>query len=151
MPGASESLKTSADEPSLELVCSEVWGGNRSVERPVRLPGLSGWIYSQPCEGHRGGDVHYLSSCAAGLMSRVCLADVVGHGRQVAQMSGWIHRLLKKYMSNPDPQRILSALNRQAVEAGFEALTTAALASYYSPTGLLRFGYAGLTASGFSA
>ncbi|MCP4249925.1 MAG: serine/threonine-protein phosphatase [bacterium] len=136
-------MKTSANGPGLELVCSEVWGGNRFVETPVRLPGLSGWIYSRPCEGHHGGDVHYLSTCSAGLLTRVCLADVVGHGQQVAQMSGWIHRLLKKYMSNPDPQRILSALNRQAVDAGFKALTTAALTSYYAPTGVLRYGYAG--------
>ena len=126
-----------------ELLCSEVWGGNRFVETEVKLPGMTGWVYSQPCGGHRGGDVHYLSSCVAGLMTRACLADVVGHGEQVAQMSGWIHRLLHKYMSNPDPELVLEALNRQAADAGFKAMTTAVLISYYAPSGLLRFGYAG--------
>ncbi|HUU85075.1 MAG TPA: PP2C family protein-serine/threonine phosphatase [Phycisphaerae bacterium] len=126
-----------------ELVCSEVWGGNRFVETEVKLPGMTGWVYSRPCGGPRGGDVHYLSTCSAGLMTRACLADVVGHGEQVAQMSGWIHRLLGKHMNNPDPNLVLEALNRQAVDAGFEAMTTAALICYYAPRGLLRYGYAG--------
>ncbi|MHC4063378.1 MAG: PP2C family protein-serine/threonine phosphatase [Planctomycetota bacterium] len=142
--GNTSTGRKSHDEPtSLELICSEVWGGNRFVETAVRLPGMTGWIYSRPCEGQRGGDVHYLSTCSAGLLSRVCLADVVGHGEQVAQMSGWIHGLLKKHMSNPDPQRVLSALNRKAADAGFAALTTAALVSYSAPDGALRYGYAG--------
>jgi serine phosphatase RsbU (regulator of sigma subunit) len=128
----------------VEFVCSEVWGGNRLVEASVNLPGMTGWVYSKPCEGsHRGGDVHYLSTCGAGLMTRVLLADVVGHGEQVSQMSGWVHMLLRKHMSDPSPQRILDALNRQATSAGFKAMTTAALASYYAPSGRLLFGYAG--------
>ena len=113
-------------QPPVEFTCSEVWGGNRSVEARVKLPGLTGWIYSKPCQGPRGGDVHYLSTCAAGLISRVTLADVVGHGEQVARMSGWIHGLIRKYMNDPSPQRILDALNRTATAAGFEAMTTAA-------------------------
>jgi len=137
-------LETVAETDSgLELVCSEVWGGNRFVETAVKLPGMRGWIYSQPCGGQRGGDVHYLSSCSAGLMTRICLADVAGHGEQVAQVSGWLHRLLRKHMNERDPQRILTALNRNATDAGFQAFTTAALASFYAPDGQLRYAYAG--------
>jgi len=127
----------------VELICSEVWGGNRSVNTSVKLPGMTGWAYSSPCDGSRGGDVHYLSTCGAGLISRIVLADVVGHGQQVAQMSGWIHGLLRRYINDPNPERMLSSLNQQICDAGFRALTTAAFLTYYAPTGVVRFGYAG--------
>ncbi len=127
----------------VEFTCSEVWGGNRFVQAPVRLPGMSGWIYSRPCDGARGGDVHYLSTCSAGLVTRVVLADVVGHGEEVAQMSEWIHGLVRKFVNDPSPQRILNALNLRASGAGFAALTTAAFISYEAMRGQLLFGYAG--------
>jgi hypothetical protein len=47
------------------LECLEVWGGNRRVSHAFELPGLDGWIYSDPVEpAVSGGDVHYLSVCS---------------------------------------------------------------------------------------
>jgi len=48
----------------------EIWGGNRFVETGVELPGLDAWVYSRPHGGAEGGgDVHYVSSCAAGMIA----------------------------------------------------------------------------------
>jgi hypothetical protein len=32
----------------VRLACLEVWSGNRRVNHAVELPGLTGWIYSDP-------------------------------------------------------------------------------------------------------
>src|SRR5947209_4327986 len=85
--------------PALQLVCAEIWGGNRAVYRAVELPGLRGVLFSSPSDGGRGGDVHYLSVCGSGLLSRMCVADVVGHGEAVAAVSGEMHVLLRKLMN----------------------------------------------------
>ena len=60
-------MSTLADEAPqrlttpLQLVCAEVWGGNRPIHAPIDMPGLRGAIYSRPCCGGRGGDIHYVA------------------------------------------------------------------------------------------
>lgn len=128
---------------SLRLVCSEVWGGNRPIHRAVELPGIRGMLFSQPCEGGRGGDVHYMSVCGSGILSRMCLADVVGHGEAVAAISDQMHNHLRRSMNTPDQRRVLSELNTKLEELGFKAMTTAAALTYYTPTRHLAVSYAG--------
>ena len=62
---ADPSTKTPTE---LQLVCSEIWGGNRPVSTPVDLPGMRGVLYSEPADGRKGGDVHYLSVCGSGVL-----------------------------------------------------------------------------------
>jgi osmotically-inducible protein OsmY len=70
------------------LTCSEVWGSNSNVAHSVELPGLQGWVYSAPIElGQNGGDIHYLSVCDSGVLCRVALADISGHGRAVSAVA----------------------------------------------------------------
>jgi hypothetical protein len=41
----------------VRLECLEAWGGNRSVNHAVELPGLVGWVYSDPIGlAKRGGE-----------------------------------------------------------------------------------------------
>jgi sigma-B regulation protein RsbU (phosphoserine phosphatase) len=127
----------------LRLLCSEVWGGNRGIYRPVELPGLTGVVFSHPCEGGRGGDVHYLSVCDFGRMTRLCVADVVGHGEQVSTVSQEMHGHLRRFMNQPDQRAVLSDLNQRLTEIGLKALTTAAAVTYYAPHATLTVSYAG--------
>jgi len=138
-----QSLSPEHLEAPLQLVCTEVWGGNRPIDAPVELPGVRGRIYSRPCDGGRGGDIHYLSVCSSGLLSRFVLADVMGHGEAVATVSTAIHGLLQRYMNWPDQRRILAKLNQHLVEIGFTALTTAAAFTYLPPWRRLSVSYAG--------
>lgn len=132
-----------ASEPA-RLVCSEVWGGNRAADRAVELPGLRGWLFSQPCEqGGRGGDVHYLSVCSSGLLTRACVADVVGHGEAVAAVGSELHALFRRYMNWSDERHVLRALNRRLERRGLAAMTTAAAVSFYPPSRALSISYAG--------
>ncbi|RIK66453.1 MAG: hypothetical protein DCC65_09945 [Planctomycetota bacterium] len=127
----------------LRLVCSEIWGGNRPIHSPVELPGICGVLYSNPCHGRHGGDVHYLSVCGTGILSRVCLADVVGHGETVAAVSDEMHAHLRRCMNQPDQRKVLSRLNDRLHVLGFRAMTTAAALTYYTPTRRLSVSYAG--------
>lgn len=135
--------KPGSQSNSLRLVCSEVWGGNRPIRIPIELPGVRGQLYSQPCDGGRGGDVHYLSVCGSGLLSRICIADVAGHGETIAKVSGEILALLRRYMNQTDQRRVLSDLNRRLEQSDTAAMTTAAALTYYPPSRSLSISYAG--------
>lgn len=140
MPSTAEPSPLAAP---LKLVCSELWGGNRPIHRHVELPGLRGVLYSQPCGGGRGGDVHYLSVCGSGVFSRLCLADVAGHGETVAAISSELHRHMRRAMNSLDQRKVLRDLNTNLEALGLHAMTTAAAVTYYPPSRSLSFSYAG--------
>ena len=141
--GQSPASNINPAEKPARLVCSEVWGGNRTIHTAVNLPGLHGVLFSQPAKGGRGGDVHYLSVCGSGILARMCLADVVGHGEAVARVSSEMHAQLRRLMNWPDERSVFKALNRRLVDIGLDAMTTAAAVSYYPPRRKLSISYAG--------
>jgi serine phosphatase RsbU (regulator of sigma subunit) len=121
-----------ADAAGKHMQCMEVWGGNRRIDTSVVLPGLDAWVYSQPhgedaaqadsaSDGDGGGgDVHYVSSCAAGMIARILVADVAGHGRPVAETADRLRRLMRRYINDHDQVRLMRSLNRE-----FAAVSTA--------------------------
>lgn len=129
--------------PTQELICSEVWGSNGNADIDLVLPGLRGKLYSRACGGKKGGDVYYASACAAGVISRMCLADIAGHGEQVAQVGNWLRGAMRRTMGQHEPSKIFHALNKRASIFGLEALTTAVCLSYDMMSAELRFCYAG--------
>lgn len=135
--------ETACWETHKELICTEVWGGNRHAKTDVQIPGLSGCIYSHPCRGQRGGDIHYLSACSAGLVSRACLADVAGHGEDVADLSTQLHRLLGHHMTAVEPAGVFHELNRHLAAREAAAITTAICFTYSAQRCQLRFCCAG--------
>lgn len=99
---------------SHELHCMEIWSGNRSVESTARSAGLDVWIFSRPYLGEaRGGDVHYLSLCVGGIVTRIVLADVSGHGNRVADTSSTLRNLLRRFMNAKKQDRLVAELNRE--------------------------------------
>ena len=132
-----------SDGESIGLVCNEVWGGNRTFQGSIELPGLRGVLFSQPCEGGRGGDVHYLSVCGSGLISRACLADVTGHGESVAAISQTMHDLLRRSVNRLDERKVLRRLNLSLSKLDDGSFTTAAALTYFPPTRRLSISYAG--------
>ena len=123
--------------------CGEVFGGNRAVDLPISLPGISGYVRSIPCQSRVGGDIHYISTCGSGLMSRFAIADVVGHGADVESVSSHAHTLLRRFMNALDHSDALQTLNDRLSSLGLEALTTAAVFTFFPPTRTLSFSYAG--------
>lgn len=125
---------SAAETPSAPhtMRCLEVWGGNRAVDNGVVMAGLDAWLYSRPFRGEAaGGDIHYVSSCAAGMLTRVLVADVSGHGEAVAGAADTLRALMRRYVNFVDQSQFVRGLN---VEFGASSRTgafaTAVVASY---------------------
>lgn len=121
------------------MQCMEVWGGNQAVDNGVVMPGLDAWVFSRPVGGDdAGGDIHYVSSCATGRITRMLVADVSGHGAGVAQTARELRGLMKRYVNYLDQSRFVGELNAQfgaLSESG--AFATAFAATYWAPTSYL--------------
>ncbi len=112
--------------------CMEISGGSQAIEESLTTPGLDAWFYSRPFEGAvSGGDVHYLSLCGGGVITRLILADVSGHGATVADVSVALRALMRKNINNKSQTRLVQALNRQFTElAQLKRFATAVIATY---------------------
>ncbi len=127
------------------MQCMEIWGGNRSIENAVSMPGLDAWVYSRPFgDDIGGGDVHYVSSCATGRISRILVADVSGHGAAVDRIAVNLRRLMGRHANYIDQTKFVRALNRQFSElADGGEFATALVATYWAPTDYLTLCNAG--------
>jgi phosphoserine phosphatase RsbU/P len=127
------------------LACFELWGGNGSANHAVELPGLAGWVYSTPLEpGLGGGDVHYLSVCSKGRVSRIAVADVAGHGSHASLMAENLRKVLQRHTDNWDQSALMRELNEAFVrESRLSQFATAAVLGFYLETGELLFTSAG--------
>jgi serine phosphatase RsbU (regulator of sigma subunit) len=110
----------------------EIRGGSRAVEGAFDTPGLDGFLFSRPFEGaERGGDLHYVSVCGGGVITRVVVADVSGHGASVAGFSEALRTLMRKNINTKSQTRLVEALNRQFGEkARLLRFATAVVATY---------------------
>lgn len=125
------------------LKCSEVWGGIKNQDIDVCSPGLNVSLHSSSCAGGKGGDVYYLSLCSAVRITRIALADVVGHGEQVSQVSQWVYEQMAAKLDESDLPGMMTSLNEHVVRKGFKALTTAVVLSYYRDLKRVYYCYAG--------
>jgi len=128
-----------------ELQCMDLWSGNESIENEASAPGSEIFVYSRPYGGDRqGGDVHYVSLCAGGVITRLILADVSGHGAAVAATSQALRRLMRRYMNSRSQARLVARLNRQfARHAEAGQFATAIVATWSCDRGRLRISNAG--------
>ena len=125
-----------SDLPTPHMPCMEVWGGSQLTARGVVFGGLDAWVYSKPHgQAQRGGDVYYASSCAAGRISRLLLADVSGHGTSVAAIAADLRLLMRRFVNRWDQKEFVRLLNEQ-----FSALSTkgtyasAIVSTFFAPT-----------------
>ncbi len=127
------------------LQCLEIFSGNGSTRNAISVPGIDVWISSDPFKGHaRGGDIHYVSTCGGGEISRFALLDVAGHGATVAQLGRRLRALMRKYMNTLDQARYARALNRDFLRlARSGRFATALLTTYHAPTDRLTVCNAG--------
>lgn len=127
------------------LRCMEIRGGNRAAREPFQTPGLDGWVFSRPHERARqGGDLHYISLCGGGLITRLVVADVSGHGARVAEFSGQLRTLMRKHINTKDQSRLLGDLNRDfALLSPPERFATAIVATFLASSRALTLCNAG--------
>lgn len=139
---AESSVATPA-EHGVNLVCWKVWGGNRRVIAPVSIPGLRGVLHSLPKDSDRGGDLYFLSACGSGAVARLCVADVTGHGAEVAEFSASLEQIFGSQIHRADPSTVLREVNRRTVNRNLSLVSTGVCLSYNSLNGMLSLSYAG--------
>ncbi len=113
----------------------------------LRFSTVTGWVHSKPVEpALAGGDVYYLSVCSAGLLSRIVLADVAGHGQQVDAAAMTLRDLLRKHVNAFDQSELMRGINEAFAKGldGAVQYATAAVLGYYRATRQLIFANAGL-------
>jgi sigma-B regulation protein RsbU (phosphoserine phosphatase) len=128
------------------LACLEIRGGNERATYSVELPGLIAWVSCRPiAPSTRGGDLHYLSVCSQGFVSRIALADVAGHGELVSAVADTLRDLLRKHADEWDQSDVVRELNDSFLTKGASDAdyATALLLSHYSGSGEVLFTNAG--------
>jgi sigma-B regulation protein RsbU (phosphoserine phosphatase) len=130
---------------ALRMACLEIRGGNERATYSIDLPGMAAWVSCRPLTpATRGGDLHYLSVCSQGSVSRITVADVAGHGELVSSVAERLRDVLRKHSDAWDQSDVVRDLNDSFL-AGAEGLqyATAIVLGYYSATGELLFTNAG--------
>ncbi len=134
-----------SEDRSPLMSCMEVWGGIEPTDHGLVMPGLDAWVFSAPSErALEGGDVYYVSSCASGRITRLLVADVSGHGAEVAKTAKTLRTLMRRYVNQLDQSHFIRALNQEFVtisqDGGF---ATAVAATYFAPKNCLALTNAG--------
>lgn len=128
---------------SYRLRCAEVWGGIHNADTDACSAGLTASLFNAAYTGGKGGDIYYLSVCGSDRLTRVAVADVVGHGPEVSGVSQWLYDSMLERMNDPAGDGVLNQINRVAADRGIRAMTTAAIVSYYLRDHCVRYTYAG--------
>lgn len=126
-----------------KIRCAEIWGGVSVKEEDVVTPGVRAAIHSAAGGGSKGGDLYYFSVCGYDALTRIAIADVRGHGEAVSHLSEWLYRSLADRMNDQDGAGVLNDLNGIVHTHGFEAITTAVVATLHRDKGELHYAYAG--------
>ena len=114
----------------------------RRLRYRVTWPGGVGFL---PADGprHTRWDLHYLSVCSQGFVSRIALADVAGHGELVSAAANTLRDLLRKHADEWDQSDVVRELNDSLLRDAGADYATALLLSHYSGSGEILFTNAG--------
>ncbi|GJM18394.1 MAG: hypothetical protein DHS20C14_06070 [Phycisphaeraceae bacterium] len=116
--------------------CLELWGGTGSAREAASVPGLDIYVRCDPYRGaESGGDIYYVSMCGAGNIARIVLADVSGHGADVADASRLLRTQMRRNINTVDQTRMARQLNAQfGAEGDGTKFATALLMTYFAPS-----------------
>lgn len=139
-------MRAIGEEPGDHVLqCMELRGGFAAVEETISMPGLDAWVFSRPHDqAEGGGDVHYVSLCGGGKITRLIVADVSGHGRAVADVSAMLRDMMRRNINNVSQTRLVRALNREfSAMAEQGRFATAVVATYLAHRRVLAVSNAG--------
>lgn len=125
------------------IKCSEIWGGNKETDTDVCAGSLTASLFSSSADGGKGGDIYYLGVCGHETLTRIAVADVVGHGKVVSDISQWLYDSMTENMNGADGKLVLDDLNKQAKSHGLKAVTTGEVITFNKSNFNLTFSNAG--------
>ena len=108
--------------PDESLNCLEVRGGHGPAENFFRRPGMDVWIHSRAenATEQGGGDLHYISSCASGRITRMLMADVCGIGEQFGAVADELKTVVKGNVNSIRQARSVRQMSAQLAETSRE-------------------------------
>jgi len=132
-------------DPLERMQCMEIWGGNEPARSGVSTAGLDVQVASRPAgAASGGGDLHFVSSCASGRITRFVLADVCGHGDEIAAVARDVRDLMRRSINHVDQTRFVSTLNRRIADVGGgDLFATAIVGTFFVTTRRLAICNAG--------
>ncbi len=117
--------------------CMEVSGGRLTYQADYEMPGLAMQVSSRQSDRcmHGGGEVHYISSCASGRITRMMLADICGSADIFRRLSCEIRNGLLRNINSIWQNRVVSDMSQQFRQfASHGGFATASVATYFAPT-----------------
>ena len=126
--------------------CMEVWGGNCSTDTCLTRPGIDIWIQSDAGSAtmNGGSDIHLVSSCASGRITRTLLADICAIGPMFSEVTSTLRDLMKRNVNTIGQQRFVNQMNQRLEERSEHGVFASALLStYFAPTRTLSLCNAG--------
>lgn len=117
--------------------CLEVTGGRLSYQANHEIPGLAMQIYSRRCNHcmECGGEIHYVSSCASGRITRVMLAEICGSEETFKSLSCEMRNGLIRSINSIRQDRVVLDVSKKFREfAQLGGFGTASVATYFAPT-----------------
>jgi hypothetical protein len=115
----------------------EVSGGRLTYQADYEMPGLAMQISSRQADHctEGGGEVHYISSCASGRITRMMLADICGSSDVFRKLSCEMRDGLIRNINSIWQNRVVLNMSKQfrefARQGGF---ATASIATFFAPT-----------------
>ncbi len=116
--------------------CMEVSGGRLTYQADYEMPGLAMQISSRQSDRclMGGGEIHYVSSCASGRITRMMLADICGSQEIVQRLSCQMRNGLLRNINSIWQNRVVSGMSTQfrefAQQGGF---ATVSVATFFAP------------------
>ncbi len=117
--------------------CMEVSGGRLTYQADYEMPGLAMQISSRQSDHcmHGGGEVHYISSCASGRITRLMLADICGSEDIFKRLSCEMRNGLLRNINSIWQDRVVADMSQQFREfARLGGFATASVATFFAPT-----------------
>lgn len=108
-----------------------------TYQASYEMPGLTTHIWSRRSEHsmHGGGEVHFISSCASGRITRLLLADICGSEAIFKRLSAEMRDGLMKSINSIWQNRCVCRLSKRLREfASLDGFATAAMATFFYPT-----------------
>lgn len=127
----------SAVQVAETMECMEVCGGHGERRRHLRRPGLDVWVNSQAKLNTEagGGDLHLISSCASGRITRILLADVCGYGPLFHEMADRLRDIIKRNVNSirqtSSVRQMSELLAGVSQDGGFASVL---MNTYFAPT-----------------
>lgn len=135
----SVAIKEAINIPSYptRMPCMEICGGNGEVDKRFTMPGLDTWVCSKPqgSSAVDGGEIHFISSCASGRITRMLLADICAPGAVFIDLSSQLRDMMMHNANSITQTRFIRGMHDRLLRfADIGGYAGAQIGTYFAPT-----------------